>query len=92
LKVTREAAEAIKDMDHVELVMEPELSIVVFRRVGWQKEQYYAWSDKVLLNGVAFVVPTSWKNETVLRICIVNPLTTIDDVLAVLESLRDNPT
>ena len=29
-------------------------------------------------DGTAFVVPTSWAGETVLRICIVNPRTTVD--------------
>jgi len=34
-------------------------------------------------------VPTAWRGETVLRYCVVNPLTTVDDIAAILESLRD---
>ena len=30
----------------------------------------------MLADGLTFVVPTAWAGETVLRICIVNPLTT----------------
>ena len=67
--------------------MEPELSIVVFRRTGWTPEQYAAWSDRLLRDGTAFVVPTSWAGETVLRICIVNPRTTLADIELLVESL-----
>ena len=34
----------------------------------------------MLADGIAFVVPTAWAGETVLRICIVNPRTTVDDI------------
>jgi hypothetical protein len=71
--------------------MEPELSVVMFRRVGWTPAQYQAWSDRELDGGRAFVVPTTWAGETVLRICIVNPLTSTDDVAVILDSLRADP-
>ena len=35
----------------------------------------------------AFVVPTAWQGETVLRYCVVNPLTTVDDLAAIVTSL-----
>ena len=73
--------------------MEPELSIVLFRRVGWSAAQYQAWSDAELAAGRSFVVPTSWNGEVVLRICIVNPVTTVDDIALILDSLvADRPT
>ena len=50
-------------------------------------EQYQAWSDRLLADGTAFVVPTSWAGETVLRICIVNPRTTVDDIELLVDSL-----
>ena len=34
------------------------------------------------------MTPTKWQGETVLRLCIVNPLTTIDDIAVIVESLR----
>jgi glutamate/tyrosine decarboxylase-like PLP-dependent enzyme len=88
LRVAQEAAELISASDHVELLMEPELSVVLFRRIGWTPEQYQEWSDAELLAGNAFVVPTAWKGETVLRFCFVNPLTTIEHVREILDSLR----
>ena len=72
---------------HTELVMEPELSIVLFRRVGWSAAQYQAWSDAELAAGRSFVVPTTWNGEVVLRFCIVNPLTSVDDIALILDSL-----
>jgi glutamate/tyrosine decarboxylase-like PLP-dependent enzyme len=87
LTVTRAAAAMIRDAAHVELLMEPELSVVLFRRLGWTPEQYQAWSDAALAEGSAFVVPTSWDGETVLRLCIVNPRTTVDDIRSIIDSL-----
>jgi len=87
LQVTRGAADLIRAAEHVELLMEPELSIVLFRRIGWTPAQYQAWSDKTLLSGDAFVVPTAWNGETVLRFCFVNPLTTVEQVGEILDSL-----
>jgi L-2,4-diaminobutyrate decarboxylase len=81
------AAGLIEETAHTELVVEPDLSIVVFRRLGWERDDYYSWSDRALDEQLAFVVPTSWLGETVLRFCFVNPLTTIDDVRAILDSL-----
>jgi hypothetical protein len=69
------------------LVLEPELSIVVFRRIGWTDEQYHAWSARLLAAEDGFVVPSAWRGETVLRYCIVNPLTTVDDIAFILETL-----
>jgi L-2,4-diaminobutyrate decarboxylase len=87
LTVTRAGARLIDDAEHLELLMEPELSVVLFRRVGWTPAEYQAWSDRMLADGVAFVVPTSWDGETVLRICVVNPRTTVDDIATIVASL-----
>ena len=89
LEVTRAAAAEIAATPHTELIMEPELSVVLFRRRGWTSDQYQAWSDRELAEGRSFVTATSWAGETVLRICIVNPLTTLDDIRVVLDSLAD---
>jgi hypothetical protein len=41
----------------------------------------------MLDEGIAFVTPTSWNGEVVLRLCIVNPLTSIDDLAIIVDSL-----
>ncbi len=60
LAVAHAGAGLIDAAPHTELVVRPELSVVVFRRLGWTAEDYYAWSDRMLQDGTAFVVPTSW--------------------------------
>jgi L-2,4-diaminobutyrate decarboxylase len=87
LQVTRDAARLIDESPHTELLMEPELSIVMFRRVGWSADQYQAWSDTELAAERSFVVPTSWQGEVLLRLCIVNPLTTLADIAMIVDSL-----
>ncbi len=87
LDVTRQGARLIDDAAHLELIMEPELSILLFRRTGWGAHEYQAWSDRLLDEGVAFVTPTSWNGEMVLRLCIINPLTSIDDIGIIVDSL-----
>lgn len=88
LAVARSTAQMIRDSDHLELLMEPELSVVLLRRTGWTPEQYQDWSDRELQEGRAFVVPTTWKGERVLRFCFINPLTTTAHIEELLESLR----
>ncbi|MFM9085948.1 MAG: aspartate aminotransferase family protein, partial [Acidimicrobiia bacterium] len=87
LQVARLAADHVRALPYLELLLEPELSILVMRRVGWSSADYQAWSDRMLAEGRAFVVPTTWDGETVLRMCIVNPRTTIEEMDAILASL-----
>ena len=91
LDTTRGAARLIEQCPVTELLMEPELSVVLFRRTGWAAVDYQTWSDAELAAGRSFVVPTRWQDETVLRFCIVNPRTTLDDIGAILATLDDAP-
>ena len=88
MALTDAVVEMIRAAPHVELLVEPDLSIVLFRRIGWTPAEYQAWSERELLAGHAFVVPTSWAGETVLRFCFVNPLTTTAEVGDILDSMR----
>ena len=90
LATTRAAARLIEDCPVTELLLEPELSIVLFRRLGWTPEQYQAWSDAELAAGRSFVVPTTWQGEVVLRCCIVNPRTTTEDIASILATLSED--
>lgn len=84
LSLTRAAAGEIRRHPQLELLMEPELSVVLFRRVGWGADDYEAWWQRLLHAQIAFVQPTSWNGEKVARLCFVNPKTTIDHVRAIL--------
>lgn len=87
LEVAEEAARLIQAHPNLELVVPQRLSICVFRRVGWSPEQYAQWSDQLLNDGLAFVTPTKHEGETVLRFCIVNPRTSVEDINLILETL-----
>ena len=92
LRVTREGADLVRSSPYLELILDPELSVVLFRRLGWDHSDYKAWSDQQLATEQSFVTPTAWGDETVLRWCIVNPLTTVDDLAAIVASLAgDRP-
>ncbi len=87
LMVAREAATRIKNHPDLELVTDQSLSICVFRRRGWNADDYKRWSDQQLEQGESFVTPTKYKDETVLRFCIVNPRTTVTHIEEILASL-----
>lgn len=88
LAVAEYAAKQIDAHELFEIATEPQLSVVLFRRRGWEPEQYAQWSAWARSSGVALVAPTTYDGETVLRFCFVNPLTTIDDVDLVLKSME----
>ena len=83
----REAATMIDAHPNLELVTDQQLSICVFRRLGWSPEDYKSWSGQLLEDGIGLVTPTKHEGETVLRFCVVNPRTSSDDIQQILESL-----
>lgn len=87
LEVARFAAKEIERRDYVELLRQPDTSVVVFRRIGWTPQQYQVWSDRLLLANFAFVVPTSHEGETVTRFAVVNPRTTEADISNILDTM-----
>ena len=87
LSVAQAAAEGVRARSYLELVREPNLSVVVFRRLGWTSKQYYEWSDRLLAANFAFVLPTTHESETVTRFAIVNPRTTVADVHLILDTM-----
>ena len=87
LALTREAAQEIRSRDELELVAEPELSVIVFRRRGWGPEEYGRWAAALRESGTAFVLPTTHAGEAVGRLALVNPRTTLADVRIVLDAM-----
>jgi L-2,4-diaminobutyrate decarboxylase len=87
LTLTRETAAEVAARPELELVMDPELSVVLFRRRGWSDADYEAWWRRLLEAQIAFVQPTTRRGEKLARLCFVNPRTTIDHVRAVLGTM-----
>jgi glutamate/tyrosine decarboxylase-like PLP-dependent enzyme len=87
LDVARSFAREVASRDEVELLLEPQLSVVMFRCAGWTADDYAEWSASRARDGVALVVPTSWQGEPCFRVCIVNPRTELDHLAAVLDDM-----
>jgi glutamate/tyrosine decarboxylase-like PLP-dependent enzyme len=88
LAVTRAGAEEIRGRDELELLLEPDLSVLVFRRRGWAAADYERWALGLRASGTAFVMPTTVAGETVARLALVNPRTTLNDLRVVLDAMR----
>jgi len=41
----------------------------------------------MLAEGTALVLSTTWRGETLMRFCFVNPRTTLDDVRMLIDSI-----
>jgi glutamate/tyrosine decarboxylase-like PLP-dependent enzyme len=89
IRLATDTARLIEAWPDLTLLMEPELSVVVFTRAGWSMADYQRWSDRLLAEGTAFVLPTIVDGEPCLRFCFVNPRTTLDDVRAILRTLSE---
>ncbi len=87
LQTARDVADAVRVRDHLRLVVPPELSVLLFERVGWAPEDYLTWSKKHALAGDFLCLPTQWQGEWVLRLAFVNPATPAGLVVAALDTL-----
>lgn len=91
IELAKKAAELIDESAILEMVIPPNLSVVLFRRKGWEPEDYKNWTLENHRKKLSFVTPTKWKNkgqyETVLRFCFINPDTTPTHISEILETL-----
>lgn len=87
ISIARETARLIRaEYPQLEVVRDPELSCLLFRRRGWPADEYHRWSRQLLADQIGFVVPTTWENEVVGRFAFVHPGTTITMVRQILDS------
>jgi len=87
MDTAKAAVRLINEHPNLELLMEPELSIVAFTRKGWSAQQYQEWSDKLLDDQIAFVTPSAHNGQPILRFAIVNPWTSEKEIAAILATL-----
>ena len=91
IELAQIAGRMIEEDPNVELVREPSLSCVLFRRKGWKPEEYTQWMYENHDKGLALVAPTKWKQgdhfETVTRFCFINPDTTEEDIRIILDTM-----
>jgi glutamate/tyrosine decarboxylase-like PLP-dependent enzyme len=87
LEMARYAAAQLRTRSGCELIREPDLSVVLFRRLGWGHDEYEARSRRLLEDQRAFVTSSRWHGEIVGRLVFLHPATTtemVDEVLAEL--------
>lgn len=88
ITLARAIAAEIERRDGLTLVREPKLSIVVFERDGWSRADYDEWSAKLLEQQRAFVLPSSHEGRPNARFAIVNPLTTYEQLVGILDTME----
>lgn len=84
VRTARQVADGIEQLDHLRLLLQPDLSVVLFDRPGWTLDDYTEWSSRLAVAGVILCVPTRWRGEPALRLAFVNPATQAYRVIAVL--------
>jgi aromatic-L-amino-acid decarboxylase len=87
LELARQTATEIRARAHLELIREPELGVVLFRRRGWDAAQYTRWADQLLTDQVAFIPPSAWEGETVARFAFLHPHTSMGLVREILDRM-----
>lgn len=88
IQLARDAATEISRRSYLELVREPSLGIVLFRRPGWAAADYTAWAGQLLRDQVAFLPPSAWAGETVARFAFLHPHTSMDLVRQILDRMK----
>jgi glutamate/tyrosine decarboxylase-like PLP-dependent enzyme len=87
ISLAQKTAAEIESRDYLELVMPPELSVVMFRRQGWTPERYERWAQDLLTEQIAFMPPSAWEGQTVARFAFLHPHTSMDLVVNVLDRM-----
>ncbi len=88
LSTARAGRKLIDEAEHLRLLVEPDLSVLIFERIGWEQADYDAWSTRAMLQGFAFVTPTKHEGRVCTRFAIVNPMTTPEDLSQIIDSMR----
>ena len=74
-------------MDGLELLLGPQLSVVLFRPTQMSDENMDQWAEDHRRSGALLCLPTMWHGQKVFRLCVVNPETDAEEVLSTLKTL-----
>jgi glutamate/tyrosine decarboxylase-like PLP-dependent enzyme len=75
INLARAMADALDAEPVTELIMRPELGVVLFRRAGWGADEWKAWAHDLIEQRIAFVAPSTYKGEPVGRLVFMHPRT-----------------
>jgi glutamate/tyrosine decarboxylase-like PLP-dependent enzyme len=87
LSMASAMADALEACPVTELVMRPELGVVLFRRQGWGAAEWRVWARQLLDAGIAFVAPSTSRGEPIGRLVFMHPRTPpsiIDEIIVSL--------
>jgi glutamate/tyrosine decarboxylase-like PLP-dependent enzyme len=87
IRLAQDIAREIESRPGLRLVREPQLSVVVFEHDGWTRDDYAAWSSRLLDEQRAFVTPSSHAGRPNTRFAIINPMTTFEQLVGILDSM-----
>lgn len=85
--VAEDLAQGIDAMSGLELLLGPQLTVILFKPTGMSEAAMTAWAETRRRDGTLLCLPTRWRGEMVFRLCIVNPATEADTVLETLKTL-----
>jgi aromatic-L-amino-acid/L-tryptophan decarboxylase len=85
LGLARQTADLIRNTPDLQLIRDPDLGVVLFRRKGWSAEAYHRWARALHEDEIAFIPPTKWEGETVGRFAFLHPHTSMDLVREILD-------
>jgi L-2,4-diaminobutyrate decarboxylase len=94
--LAKEFADLIKTQADFELAIEPESNIVCFRylKTGLNETELNQLQthirEKIIKSGDFYFVQTKLLGKTYLRVSLMNPLTGIDNLVNLLELIRQN--
>jgi len=86
-QIAQTIANGIDQMAGLELMLGPQLTVILFRPTERNSVEIDAWCETQRRTGALLCLPTTWNGEKVLRICVVNPQTDPVHVLRVLKTL-----
>ena len=89
LRTAREIADGIASTPGLELLLGPQLTVILFRPTAMSERTMEAWAEVHRRSGAILCLPTTWRGEKVFRLCVVNPDTDAAEILAIIRTLCD---
>lgn len=87
IATAKEIADGIAENDKLDLILGPQLSVILFDVPGMDDASMEAWAEAQRRSGDILCLPTTWQGQKVFRLCIVNPETRASEILKVLDTV-----
>jgi len=85
IRLASAMADALDASSTAQLILRPELGVVLFRRNGWRAGEWRGWAERLLRDRIAFVAPSTYHGEPVGRLVFMHPRTPmsiVDELVA----------